>query len=1196
MSIRSPQSSDLELDAIKQAMRRNWEQRSRGGSTANPAADSSFPAGSLSQQQNPQFPSPPQSEFFSSDGNNNNPTTNDDFYMNLPSPSTIPGLGAMMLEHLASSAAATAGGEDLLLSAEYREYMEELKEKGINMDIGVDKNDVVDIVEVEDDGYDFERRETATREREREFKDGSVTPVREMITPRTSSARDQQRDRDEIRDRQQQQINAISDSPDRFFPRSPMPPMPAMPVIAGSQTLRRPSNDNPAGQGMGQGGSRRPSATTAESPSQQRKGSASGVSGYAAGGSDTVRRDYTSGRDRSDDGGRKEYSSGGRERSASSAQEYRGGNSRYDDVRRDRGAGGAGSSATISRSNPSSSTTTTTAATIDRNAKVPKPVVIPTRSESHKYSQEDVQQLIQQLPKSTTKKIAAASAAIPSSGTLERGDRDRERERDRDRERDRERDRKVPGPSGTGTAPRLPPRGSSAATGGVAPGTSTLTVIPPRSGQSLAMGATLKRGQIPARTASNTNTYERSGSGPKDGLYSDEEREDERGYRGGEKSRERRAQEYGNVDRERERERPRDRYREDDKRDRYADRERPERNERETPVDQPQSQPSATTPPRAFPERRKPQGIVLYNEEVAELPTATSGSILPTNIIPTNIIPTGIFAALTNPISSAVNAVAEASKKLYTPSPSSDSANPALSPPEGANTETGPASGRPRALTTPSQPSQKPLPDVPRKASEDAGRPSLDLDDENGTAASTTTGTAKALKNKQSHGTLSRRAPPPKSLTIIPKPHKEPRDSFVVPDLKKPAIIKSFMDQQVTRDDDEGSVVDLTADDVVVGNGGLEVPGSKLLKASVRAANQRNSFLRRSSSNPELDKMLEKVARGRDDGGGDGRVGEGSSRGGRDERRPSCEERRGYGDSERGRRGDDRYGRNEWQASQRRYGESEGTTLDRSRGRRTDNMDDRKTLERQTQGREAPPRNNVPPADRRDPVRDLKTIPPRRDFDSGSRAAETAAALRKRDLDDFATRKPSTREPAMAMATLRRPLKSAMKPSKAPTVEEMMAADVADAVVKERERQAMGYSTLRRGASSSNLNGGGGSRVRSQSMDRNVNGGVHDGFSDFTADHVVVKGVIDRDHVVSFRAIKMWSLEDLRRRLQDKLTTMGSTWGFLETEDSVCIVDTIKRRDEDGNWITVGDDEDWILCVEECVDGTVQLFLDVVWA
>ncbi|KAI9329127.1 hypothetical protein DFJ73DRAFT_902585, partial [Zopfochytrium polystomum] len=104
---------------------------------------------------------------------------------------------------------------------------------------------------------------------------------------------------------------------------------------------------------------------------------------------------------------------------------------------------------------------------------------------------------------------------------------------------------------------------------------------------------------------------------------------------------------------------------------------------------------------------------------------------------------------------------------------------------------------------------------------------------------------------------------------------------------------------------------------------------------------------------------------------------------------------------------------------------------------------------------------------------------------------------------------------------------------------------------------------------------------------------------------VWVTASIDRERMVKVMIPRAAGFDDVKRLLEDKMTAMGwvdeeATTGRAESR---VVIECIRRRDEEMNLITVGDDEDWVVCVQEArragvgaaaSDGEgIRLFLEV---
>ncbi|KAJ3128181.1 hypothetical protein HK101_005432, partial [Irineochytrium annulatum] len=209
-------------------------------------------------------------------------------------------------------------------------------------------------------------------------------------------------------------------------------------------------------------------------------------------------------------------------------------------------------------------------------------------------------------------------------------------------------------------------------------------------------------------------------------------------------------------------------------------------------------------------------------------------------------------------------------------------------------------------------------------------------------------------------------------------------------------------------------------------------------------------------------------------------------------------------------------------------------------------------------------------------------------------------------------------------ATLGRngPLKSAMKAPRVPTEREIREAEEAERAAMEKEREVVAArrrsrsgsrdgrrSASRdrrrrsmsrdRGGSTNRDRGGSMSRDRSGSMSRDRAGSMSrepsvDRGASARRGGVHVKGVIDRDHIVAVIVSREMGFDAVRKKITDKVAAMGHP----DAVGDKAVLDGVKRKDDEGNLITLVDEEDWEVCLEEAEmasAGKVTLILDVSW-
>ncbi|KAJ3215742.1 hypothetical protein HDU67_010380 [Dinochytrium kinnereticum] len=523
------------------------------------------------------------------------------------------------------------------------------------------------------------------------------------------------------------------------------------------------------------------------------------------------------------------------------------------------------------------------------------------------------------------------------------------------------------------------------------------------------------------------------------------------------------------------------------------------------PLPAPRVAPKATSPIVQKKPTRKPGGIVLYDASQQEPPTEKSSDFVTPNPSPANNI-----NGSTTQTTPAFNYFA----------PTSSPVEPDDSPTDGKPTT---AIGMISSVFSMFSGSASPSPSPP--------------------VASATT------SEKEGTGTLTRgrRAPPPTQLIITPKPHKDPRESFIAPNQppvvptepipsrggtsvpsrrgsresviavpprigsresiavpprigsKETIISSSRRGEPLQRDVEKGSFDfasdssdDETVDEVLDERDKKNPPPITVaqgFKVSVERANKRNSYLRRSLSNPELAKSLTAPIRFA----------------------PNEEER--------------------------------GRTI---YSRNAAGVDPRAAI-----------LNRLPTVNGR--------------YGAGDPSAQQSVT-------------PAT--PATSItpfSTTRKPLKSALKAPRKPTEEEIRIADEAERNIEYFRNKTLGKPY-----------------TRSSSVD-NTNRAV--GFSNLDDEQrpvvkrmqgssLHVKGVIDRDHIVAVIVDRGHSFLEVRQRIQDKIAATGSSTGGGGVKKAVLGI--VRRRDGDGNLITIGDEEDWGFCVAEA-GSRILLFLDVGW-
>ncbi|KAJ3112732.1 hypothetical protein HDU96_004220 [Phlyctochytrium bullatum] len=385
-------------------------------------------------------------------------------------------------------------------------------------------------------------------------------------------------------------------------------------------------------------------------------------------------------------------------------------------------------------------------------------------------------------------------------------------------------------------------------------------------------------------------------------------------------------------------------------------------------------------------------------------------------------------------------------------------------------------------------------------------------------------------------GRSNRRAPPPTQLIITPKPHREPRESFLAPVVSAsihPPETKALDPRgrsasayekdpgrgkfEIASDSDESDAFegeerqprreaeeeeDEEEDEPPSRSGWRAPPPTTVangFKVSVERANKRNSFLRRSSSNPELAKAFGGKTFNKDP-------------------------------------------------------EDEDNEVQRGRTLNVGIFDPKK------------PKPTVEPT-----------------LQLSSRTGSDTNLNR-------------------STPTLRKPLKSALKAPRKPTEEEIRIADEA-----ERNIEYYRNLTLGRPLTSKGVGGRQANRQRASSVEDNSRGGfselddepalprIHSLKRLQQSSSIHVKGVIDREHIVAVIVARDAPFSTLKQKLQDKIaaTGHGDQRDNRKFGARKPVIDTIRRKDESGNIITVADDEDWIACISDATDNKVVLFLEI---
>jgi hypothetical protein len=80
-----------------------------------------------------------------------------------------------------------------------------------------------------------------------------------------------------------------------------------------------------------------------------------------------------------------------------------------------------------------------------------------------------------------------------------------------------------------------------------------------------------------------------------------------------------------------------------------------------------------------------------------------------------------------------------------------------------------------------------------------------------------------------------------------------------------------------------------------------------------------------------------------------------------------------------------------------------------------------------------------------------------------------------------------------------------------------------------------------------------------------------------------VRGVLSSGTAVNISVEGSESFASVKSRLEER----------LQAAETGCSISKMKRVDEDGNYITIDDDEDWILALSESDDSNVYVSLEM---